>query len=83
MRKSKRYEFARFAADVIAEAAGVLRELAVLDKGQSEMLVLSVEVAEGEWQHETEAEFFADYRQAFGDAVYPTQRSTHPPSSRL
>ena len=77
MRKSKRYEFARFSADVIAEAAAALRELAVLNKGEFENLLLSVEVAEGEWQHATEAEFFADYRQSVGDAVYTLRRGTH------
>ena len=70
MKKSKRYKLARFSADVIAEAGGELRSVAKLVKGQSESLLLSVEIAEGEWRHESEAEFFADYRQSVGDAWY-------------
>jgi len=77
MRKTKRYDLTRFSADVISEAAAVLRELKVLGKGESETLSMTVEVPEGEWQHETEAEFFADYRDSIGDATYTVHREKY------
>jgi len=72
MRKTKYYKQTRFSADVIREALRAFRsEPGLKDKVKSPSpLYLSVEVEDSKWKHDSEDEFFADYRRGRGGAVF-------------
>ncbi len=63
MEKEKTYRRVRFSADVIREAATTLKkQTAATEKGQPNSSILKVEVDGATWNHDSEDEFFADYR---------------------
>lgn len=71
MQKEFTYERTRFSADVLVEAADTLLQgVEPKKEGESPSLYLSVELDEGTWKHDTEDEFFADYRRSSKGAVY-------------
>jgi len=71
MRKEKLYRLARFAPEVLQQATQQLwdglseQEITVSVEGS-----LTAKVDDATWFHETEAEFFADYRRGDGSARY-------------
>jgi predicted nucleotide-binding protein len=68
--KSKRYDRVIFTPEVIAEAAAMVRK-DVPAKTTAWGRTLSIEVAVGEqWEHDSEEEFFADYRKGFVSAQF-------------
>lgn len=63
MEKEFDYEWTRFSADVLREAANELfKEIVFEDKSPS--LYLSVKLEDGQWRHDNEEEFFNDYRRS-------------------
>ena len=69
MKKSKRYEYTRFSADVLREAIQVFQTKT--DRGKPAWSVhMSVDVGDSTWRHDSSEEFFADYRKAHGGAMY-------------
>ena len=72
MKKEKDYSQAVFSADVIKEAYNVFKRL-VPDEYKEEVdhaQYLVVETSDGGWDHDTEEEFFSDYRKGSRNAVY-------------
>ena len=69
MKKEYKYEWTRFSADVLKEAANNLFE-DVDFKDKAPSLYLSVELDDGEWTHDNEEEFLNDYRRSTSGAVY-------------
>ena len=73
MRKEKYYKRAFFSADAIQEAYSVFRS-AVPEEARDEFdekgRRFVVEVESEEWEHDTESEFFVDYRRGTRRAVY-------------
>lgn len=72
LRKQKDYRRAVFSADVVKEAYAVFREL-VPDEHKERLdneAYLTVETSDGDWHHDTEEEFFSDYRKGTRNAVY-------------
>jgi predicted nucleotide-binding protein len=70
MKKQKFYYSARFSPEVIQVASTVLERRADPDSPQTISLHLVVEVDNEEWTHDSEHEFFADYRRCTGIARY-------------
>jgi predicted nucleotide-binding protein len=78
MEKEYKYEMTRFAADVLQEAADTLLQgVAPKNKDDSPSLYLNVELDEGTWKHDTEDEFFSDYRRSSKGAVYNKEFYDH------
>lgn len=73
MEKTKHYTRTRFTEDVLRSAAQEMRKQAA-SKGD-ERAYLSVEVDDAEWRHDTEEEFFSDYRRSTGGAIYQVERA--------
>ncbi|MCH7498198.1 MAG: nucleotide-binding protein [Candidatus Marinimicrobia bacterium] len=73
MQKTKHYRQARFSADVIREALQVFRSQQGPKDQERSQQYLSVELEDSEWRHDTEDEFFADYRRSKGGAVFSEQ----------
>ncbi len=74
MKKEYHYEWTRFSAEVLKEAADKL--FADIDfKDESPRLYLSIELDDGTWTHDDEEEFFSDYRRSNSGGVY--QKSFH------
>jgi hypothetical protein len=71
MKKSKFYYRARFTPEVIQKASTVLTQRADLSPRQTvdSPPMLTVRVDDEEWTHDSEPEFFADYRRGT-DASY-------------
>jgi predicted nucleotide-binding protein len=70
MKKAKEYKQTRFSADVIREAVGVFRSQ-IGSKGKNKSRIyLSVSVDDSTWTHDSEEEFFADYRRSEYGAVF-------------
>ena len=71
MKKAKEYKNTRFSADVIKAAARLLEpEGEEAKKKVYRSCSLSVEVNNEKWSHDSEEEFFADYRKGNGYASY-------------
>jgi len=70
MEKRKRYARTCFSADVIKHAASEFDRMFTPDADEELDLRLSVALGEEEWTHESESEFFADYRRGPDQAVY-------------
>lgn len=71
MRKEKHYERAFFSADVVQEAFAVFeRNIPQESKDQYDRSSLVVETTDGTWSHDTEEEFFSDYRKGTRNARY-------------
>ncbi len=69
MEKTKAYERTRFSADVIREAVMVFRSQ--LPEARRDLRpYLSVSIDDCGWRHDSEEEFFADYRKSAGGAVF-------------
>lgn len=71
MRKSKNYSKTKFAPDIVRRAFDVFKNS--LDENVKEALTpyFSVTFTNGEsWRHDTEAEFFADYRREHRNSSY-------------
>ena len=78
MQKQYIYKMTRFPAEVLLEAADTLLQgVEVKNKDDSPSLYLSVELDEGTWQHDTEDEFFSDYRRSSKDALYSKELGNH------
>jgi predicted nucleotide-binding protein len=75
--KTKSYRRTRFSEDVLRGAADILRKQAPLPDKEAEARYLSVEVDGAEWRHDTEEEFFSDYRRSTGAAVFQMRRTAH------
>lgn len=72
LKKEKDYSRAVFSTDVIKEAYNVFKEL-VPDEYTEKLdhdHYLTVETSDGDWSHDTEEEFFSDYRKGSRNAVY-------------
>lgn len=65
MKKTKEYLHTKFSADVLREAIDIFDVIndAKNHKEKSPWLYLSIELDESSWMHDSEEEFFADYRQ--------------------
>jgi len=71
MRKTKNYRQTRFSAEVMREAVGTFRSQLPTDvQKKKTSFSLSVDVDGASWDHDSENEFFADYRRSKGDAVF-------------
>lgn len=70
MRKRKEYKRVRFSAEVLNQASEKLREIAAPDKDTYTSSEMSVDVQGAIWKHDSEEEFFADYRQSDKIAEY-------------
>jgi predicted nucleotide-binding protein len=69
MKKSKRYEYTRFSADVLREAIKVFQ--AKTNRGKPAWsVIMSADVGDSTWHYDSSEEFFADYRKAHGEAHY-------------
>lgn len=77
MKKTKEYDRTRFPEDVLRAAADVMRKQAPLSEKDREVTYLSVDVDSAKWLHDTEEEFFSDYRRSTAGAVYNLQRQAH------
>ncbi len=74
MKKSKRYEYTRFSADVLREAIQVFQ--AKTNRGKPAWsVIMSVDVGDSTWHYDSSEEFFADYRKAYGGASYHENNS--------
>ena len=74
MQKSRHYYLTRFSPEVIQEAYGTLKRRsgsAFKDSGTG----FSVDVDNATWQHDSEDEFFSDYRRSNGSYTY--RRAMH------
>lgn len=74
MQKDRTYENTRFSEDVIRDAAKEFRLQVPLSDKEVEHLYLVVKVDGAEWHHDSEEEFFADYRRLAGGAVFSIGR---------
>lgn len=70
MRKEKTYLQTRFSADVIREAVRVFRSQMGPEPRPDSGFYLSVDVDDSVWKHDSEDQFFADYRRSTGGAVF-------------
>jgi hypothetical protein len=70
LKKAKSYSRVRFDANVIKEGRKVFDKEVSKDENCAPRLHLTVEVDGAEWTHDSEDEFFADYRRSAGNAVY-------------
>ena len=74
MQKQKTYEHTRFSPEVIKEAWDTLVDQSLVSETPSDELSgythLSVKVDDASWTHDSENEFFADYRSSSGKAEY-------------
>jgi predicted nucleotide-binding protein len=69
--KKKTYERVIFTPEVIKEAAGVLEATLPDEKRKLRFETLEIELSSGEeWSHDSEEEFFADYRKGFVEAMF-------------
>lgn len=73
MKKTKVYKQTRFSADVIREALRTFRLQQGPKEEKKSRLYLSVEVEDSDWNHDSEDEFFADYRRSRGGAVFQVE----------
>jgi len=76
MEKEYKYEWTRFSADVLKEAANKLFE-DVDFKKKTPSLYLLVELDDGKWRHNNEEEFLNDYRRSTGEALYSKRFEAH------
>ncbi len=70
MRKQKDYERTRFSADVIREAVRIFRSQMGPEPRPDSRLYLTVQVDDADWTHDSEDQFFADYRRSTRGAVF-------------
>jgi len=71
VKKSKYYKRAVFSADVIKAAFTVFATSVPQEsKDKYESSYFSVQTADGGWRHDSEEEFFSDYRKGAGAATY-------------
>jgi len=69
MKKSKKYEYTRFSADVLREAIQMFQTKTNQGK-PAWSVIMSVDVGDSTWHYDSSEEFFADYRKALGGAYY-------------
>lgn len=62
MKKNKIYRQTRFSADTFMDAVQVLRQIGAITKQTLKFNMLQIEHDDAIWNHDAEAEFFADYR---------------------
>ena len=77
MRKEKNYRQTRFSADVIREAVRVFRSQMGPEARPNSRFYLSVELDDSIWRHDSEEQFFADYRRSTGGAVFQEEVSSY------
>ena len=78
MEKEYTYEWIRFSAEVLKEAADTLLDgVELKDKDTPPGLHLSVQLDEGSWNHDNEEELFSDYRRSSKHAVYSKSLENH------
>ena len=77
MEKTVKYRATRFAPEVIREAANVLERAARPAEGAFRSLRLSVQLDQVAWEHDSEDEFFTDYRASSGEASYRLSFDQH------
>ncbi len=70
MKKTKDYKQIRFSSDVIREALQAFRSLQGPNAGEKWRHYMSVQLGDSDWHHDSEDEFFADYRQSKSGAVF-------------
>jgi predicted nucleotide-binding protein len=70
MKKKKEYDRTKFSPDTVRKASALFEQLTNLDKQNEVTFYLVAKVNDEEWTHDSEDEFFADYRQASSHAVY-------------
>lgn len=75
MEKHKLYANTRFSEDVLRAGASAFRSRVPLSGKEAERLFLTVEVDGADWHHDSEEEFFADYRRSARGAVFQLERS--------
>jgi hypothetical protein len=75
MEKEKIYGRARFSAEVLGQASQALRGYVGEETYHSR--TLKVEVDDAKWSHDSEAEFFADYRRSSSAAYFWHHYSGH------
>ena len=63
MRKKKDYAWTKFSPDTIRKASALFEKLTNPDKQKEVTLYLLANVNDEEWTHDSEDEFFPDYRQ--------------------
>lgn len=78
MQKEFTYERTRFSADILLEATDILLQgVEPKNKDDAPSLYLDVELDDGTWKHDTEDEFFSDYRRSSKRAVYNKEFCNH------
>jgi len=76
--KEKRYDRVIFAPEVIKDAVDMLVSTLPQNKRELPREILNIKLPSGEeWSHDSEEEFFADYRQGFQRALFEKVYSTH------
>ena len=70
MTKSKGYLRTKFSVDVIKEAEGEFDRIHEIKKGTKVTFSLDVDLADENWSHDDEEEFFADSRKPIKSACY-------------
>jgi hypothetical protein len=71
MEKSKAYPYANFTPEVIREAVGTITSFIEESKRNPNSCRRRIELTNGEgWKHDTDEEFFADFRKNFNYAIY-------------
>lgn len=74
IRKDREYANTRFSEDVVRAGASAFRSHTPLSGKGAERLHLTVEVDGAKWHHDSEEEFFADYRRSARGAVFQLER---------
>lgn len=74
MRKDRKYENTRFSEDVVRAGAEAFRSQVPLVGEGAERRYLKVDVDGSDWHHDSEEEFFADYRRSARGAVFLLER---------
>ena len=75
MRKNKIYNDVRFSVETLREAINVLRTQVLRTQtdtsdGSEWRFSMRVEIDDADWKHDSEEEFFSDYRRSSGSAWY-------------
>jgi len=70
LEKTKHFTRTRFSVDVLREAIDAFHRVIPTEEAQVSILHLVVEIDGARWKHDSQEEFFADYRRSSGNAVY-------------
>ncbi len=70
MQKRKEFANARFSGEVLRQALARMEDLAQPEKNTRKSQTLAVEIDDAKWQHDSQEEFFSDYRRSSGWATF-------------